>query len=114
MSTASVASSQRPAPAYAAYPQLARLLWQWLAVGVLLLLVFPVARGQSHWFGPGAFWLLGAPLTSLLVFYRHAVATAWRGILVPAPGRRLPRGQGRRLRRPGFGSQPVRSRQRAA
>ena len=73
-------------PTTAPDPRLVRTLWQWLALGALLLLVVPAARGHSLWFGPGAFWLLAAPLTSLLMLYRHAVAAAWRGILVPARG----------------------------
>ena len=60
----------------------ARLLWQWLAVGVLLTLLFPAARGTSAVVGPLAFWLLGAPLTSLVVFHRHALAAARLGVLV--------------------------------
>ena len=82
------ASSCTRPPTNAPHPRLARALWQWLALGVLLLLVFPAARGPSLWFGPGAFWLLGAPLASLLMLYRHALAAVWRGILAPAPRRR--------------------------
>ena len=70
---------------------LARLLWQWLAVGLLLTLLFPAARGSSALLGPLAFWLLGVPLTSLLVFHRHALAAAWLGVLVSTPGRRRAR-----------------------
>lgn len=51
----------------------ARLLWQWLAVGALLTLLFPAARGTSAAVGPLAFWLLGAPLTGLVVFHRRAL-----------------------------------------
>lgn len=69
----------------------ARLLWQWLAVGVLLTLLFPAARGSSALLGPMSFWLLGVPLTSLLVFHRHALAAAWLGVLVSTPGRRRAR-----------------------
>ena len=70
---------------------LARLLWQWLAVGLLLTLLFPAARGSSALVGPMSFWLLGVPLTSLLVFHRHALAAAWLGVLVSTPGRRRAR-----------------------
>ena len=66
----------------------ARLLWQWLAVGALLTLLFPAARGTSEVVGPLAFWLLGAPLTGVIVFHRHALAAAWLGVLVSTPGRR--------------------------
>lgn len=86
-------------PASAAYPQLARALWQWLAVGALLLLALPAARGDSAWFGPVSFWLLGAPLASLLTLYRQVLAAAWRGVLVPAPRRRRSRGASQQARR---------------
>lgn len=108
------ATSRQPQPTSAPYPPLARALWQCLALGVLLLLALPAARGYSLWFGPGVFWLLAAPLASLLMFYRHAVAAAWRGILVPVPRRRRPRGATRQARRLGFGASVARTRQRAA
>ncbi|KFN44041.1 hypothetical protein [Arenimonas oryziterrae] len=72
-------------------PVLARCLWQWLTVGLLLVLCLPGARGDSGWFGPWPFWLLAAPATALLTFYRHAVAAAWRSVLVRTPRRRRPR-----------------------
>ena len=56
----------------------ARLLLQWLAVGVLLTLLFPAARASSELIGPLNFWLLGAPLASLAVFHRHALAPVRR------------------------------------
>ena len=79
-----------------ARPELERTLWQWLAVAALLVVAFPAARGHSLWFGPAAFWLLGAPIASLSMFYRHELAAAWRGILLgafvasAAPRRRRP------------------------
>ena len=73
----------------ALYPALARTLWQWLALGALLL-VFPAVRGAGLGFGPGALWLLAAPLSSLLVFHRHAIAAAWRLFPVPALRRHRP------------------------
>ena len=85
---ASRSGSTGPAPGHRV---LARLLWQWLAVGVLLTLLFPAARGHSALLGPVAFWLLGVPLTSLFVFYRHALAAALLGVLVSTPGRRRAR-----------------------
>lgn len=75
----------------ASHRVVARLLWQWLAVGALLTLLFPAARGSSALVGPMSFWLLGVPLTSLLVFHRHALAAAWLGVLVSTPGRRRAR-----------------------
>jgi len=85
--------AKRPGPADQASGRrvVARLLWQWLAVGVLLTLLFPAARGSSALVGPMTFWLLGVPLTSLLVFHRHALAAAWLGVLVSTPGRRRAR-----------------------
>lgn len=64
------------------HPRLGRLLWQWLALGVLLLALLPVTREQHAWLGSGPFWLLVAPLSSLLVFNRHAIAAAWRAACV--------------------------------
>ena len=55
-----------------------RLLWQWLCLGLLLTLLFPAARASSELIGPLNFWLLGAPLASLVVFHRHALAPARR------------------------------------
>ena len=94
------ARSPRSSLPDAPHPRLGRLLWQWLALGLLMLALLPVTRGQHAWLGSGPFWLLLAPLSSLLVFHRHAVAAAWRGILVPAPRRRPARAIGRQARRP--------------
>lgn len=80
------------------HPHLARLLWQWLALGLLVLAAFPEAR-SSVWLGSGLFWWLGAPLSALASFHRHALAAAWRGFLVPASGRRRLRGQQAQARR---------------
>ena len=108
-----LSSHRAPAPASAPDPRLARGLLQWLVLGALLM-AFPAVRAPSLWFGAGAFWLLGAPLVSLAMLYRHAVAAAWRGILVPAPRRRRPRSAPRQARRLGFGPVLPRSRQQAA
>lgn len=59
-------------------PRLARSLWQWLCLGVLLTLCLPAARGDSA-VGPLPFWLLAAPLLGLLVAYRQSLREAWRG-----------------------------------
>jgi len=115
MSIAHLAATHRPPQSTSArHPHLARALWQWLALGGLLLLALPAARGHSLWFGPGLFWLLAAPLASLSMFYRHAVAAGWRGVRVPEPRRRRPRSAARQARRLGFGPQVARIRQRAA
>ena len=83
------------------HPHLARLLWQWLALGVLVLAAFPEARGASAWLGSGLFWWIVAPFAALASFHRNALAAARRGFLVLAPGRRRLRGprlQARRVR----------------
>lgn len=95
-------------------PVLARALWQWLVVGVLALLLVPAARGNSAWFGPMSYWLVLAPLASLLVLYRHTLVAAWRGILVPAPRRHQPRHRGSQARRSGFAIARSNASQRAA
>ena len=92
----------------------ARLLLQWLAVGVLLTLLFPAARGSSALVGPMPFWLLGVPLTSLLVFHRHALAAAWLGVLVSTPGRRRARRVSLPAPRPTFSARSAPARRRAA
>lgn len=89
MATAHFAPTSRaPLSTAELYPVLARALWQWLALGVLLVLLFPALRGPGPWIGPGIFWLAAAPLSSLLVFHRHAIAAALRGVLVPVRRRR--------------------------
>lgn len=92
----------------------ARLLWQWLAVGLLLTLLFPAARGSSALLGPMSFWLLGVPLTSLLVFHRHALAAAWLGVLVSTPGRRRARRVALPAPRAVFSARSAPARRRAA
>ncbi|MBB5014784.1 hypothetical protein [Rehaibacterium terrae] len=84
-------------------PRLARALWQWLALGALLLVLFPAARGYSAAVGWLPFWLLVAPGVSLCVLYRHRLrdrlAAARSRFLVPGSRRRrlLRRGQARRV-----------------
>ena len=63
-------------PSHAGTTWLARSLWQWLTLGAAVFLLFPDARGNSLWLGSGGFWLLAAPLVSLLVYHRHALAAA--------------------------------------
>jgi len=52
-----------------------RLLWQWLAIGALLYLLFPSLRGPSPILGHGALWLLGLPASALIAFHREAVTS---------------------------------------
>jgi len=91
-----------------------RILWQWLCVGLLLTVLFPAARGNSELIGPLYFWLLGAPLASLLVFHRHALAAAWLGVLVSTPGRRRARRVALPAPRPAFSARSAPARKRAA
>lgn len=87
-------------------PRLARTLWQWLAIGLLLVALFPAARGYSAAIGWLPFWLLAAPTSALCVLHRRHfsdwLAAARSRILVPGPRRRRHRrpGQARRI---GFG-----------
>jgi len=69
-------------------PRLARTLWQWLALGLIAVLVLPAARGPAALLGSLPFWLLAAPCLALLTLYRGALAAAWREVLVRAPRRR--------------------------
>jgi hypothetical protein len=59
-------------------PRLARTLWQWLALGSLVLLLVPPAREPAYLLGNLPFWLVLAPGLSLALLYRDALATAWR------------------------------------
>ena len=69
-----------PAPAHPAHAVLGRLLWQWLAVGVLLWCLFPPLRGATPWLGQGALWLLALPASALLVHYRGRWPTLGRSV----------------------------------
>ena len=51
-------------------PRLARTLWQWFALGVVALAIWPTLRGGTA-LGWGPYWLVVAPLLSLAVAYRH-------------------------------------------
>lgn len=94
-------------------PWLPRVLWQWLATGLALyaLLVLCDAPWPD---GPWLYWAVLAPASALLTLYRHAVAAAWRGLLVSAPRRRRPRRAGAQARRTGFGAPARRQAPRAA
>lgn len=82
-------------------PILARTLWQWLVLGLVVMLLVPAARGPVYLLGNMPFWLLLAPGSGLLILYRQALASAWRRVLVPAPRRRR-RSQARRHGRGSF------------
>ena len=91
-------------------PRLARTLWQWLALGLVAMLLVPAARGPVYLLGHLPFWLLLAPGLALLVLYRHALAAAWRAVLVRAPRRRRRSGAGQARRRHAALRQPQRRR----
>lgn len=108
------ANPSRSACAASNHPVVTRLIWQWLCVGVLLTLLFPAARATSELLGPLNFWLLGAPLASLIVFHRHALAAAWLGVLVSMPGRRRARRPSLPAPRTPFSARSAPARRRAA
>ena len=77
----------------ALHRQWARVLTVWLALGLAAVLLWPEARGQHAWIGWWPFWLVLAPLSSLLVLAarRRAAAVPRRvrvATAVPRPARR--------------------------
>jgi hypothetical protein len=58
-------------------------LWQAWMLGLLLFALFPALRAGSPWLGAGSFWLVLAPLASLLVLYRRALIAVGAAILRP-------------------------------
>ncbi len=80
-----------------------RLLWQWFVVGGVVMACFPTARGDSELMGYLPLWLVGAPLLSLLVFHRSAIATMVQWAMEATPRRRRPRTAVAQARRLGFG-----------
>ena len=88
----------RPAP-FSVDPRIARTLWQWLALGAIVTLLVPAARGPAYLLGSLPFWLVLAPGIALLTLYRHALVAAWRAHLVRAtPRRRRRTKSGARIR----------------
>jgi hypothetical protein len=71
-----------------------RALRLWLAIGLLLVLLLPAARGSHPWIGWLPFWLLGWPALSWLLLHRRR----WLAVARRRPRRaRVPRrGQARR------------------
>jgi hypothetical protein len=80
-----------------------RSLRLWLAIGLLLILLLPAARGVHPAIGWLPFWLLGWPLLSLSLLHRHR----WLGWI--AQQRRSPRStrRGRRQARRADPSTPL-------
>ncbi|HEX5693666.1 MAG TPA: hypothetical protein VFY00_03485, partial [Arenimonas sp.] len=73
-----------------------RTLWQWLALGLIAMLLLPAARGPVYLLGNMPYWLVFAPGVALLTLYRHALVAAWRAHLVRATPRRRRRSVARR------------------
>jgi hypothetical protein len=71
-----------PAPRHSLSPdpRLARTLWQWLALGALVMALVPAARGPVQLLGYLPFWLVLAPGLSLALLHRHALAQALRAV----------------------------------
>ncbi|MDP1698925.1 MAG: hypothetical protein Q8L45_14260 [Xanthomonadaceae bacterium] len=57
---------------------LARIAWQWLALGLLLYAAFPAARGYNVAIGWLWYWLIAAPLVALCAMYRQRLWSALR------------------------------------
>ena len=53
-------------------PRLHAALWHCLAAGVTLLVLLPAARGTNELIGWLPLWLLGMPLSALLVLHLRA------------------------------------------
>jgi hypothetical protein len=95
-------------------PRLARTLWQWLALGMLAVIAWPAARGQTAWLGWAPYWAVVAPAIALAVAYRHRWLAKAEGAVIattttPATAhrRRVPaaRGQAQRTTSPRRGRQ---------
>jgi len=95
-------------------PGVNRTLWQWLALGLLALTLFPDVRGYDAWMGWLPFWAVIAPVAALAALHRHVLMAAWRTVLVRAPRRRRQRGANHQAQRSGFGAVSRRQTQRAA
>jgi hypothetical protein len=89
-------------PSSAVDPRIARTLWQWLALGLIAMLLVPAARGPVYLLGNMPYWLVLAPGIALITLYRHALAAAWRAHLVRATPRRRRRFGARRISEPLF------------
>ena len=77
-------------------PRLERALRHCVAIGTLLVLVLPAARGDSPWFGALPLWLLAMPLVSWWALHRFRLPRAPHAL----PGtRRRRRGSAQARRR---------------
>lgn len=105
-----------------------RPLQAWLAVGIVVLMLFPAMRGVDAWFGWLPFWLVVAPTIDLVVLRRRAIGTwlcqclvrwrahrhAQRRQARPARGRARRVGSVRRRIAPAAARQSLSRRSRAA
>lgn len=55
-------------------PRLTRTLWQWLVLGLLAVVAWPAARGDTWLLGALPFWLVAAPAVALAALHRHSLA----------------------------------------
>jgi hypothetical protein len=84
-------------PSRAPDPQLERLLRRVVAIGLALVLLFPLARGQIPWLGWAPLWLVGMPLAAWWALHRFRLPQ-WP-MRRDAAGRRRNRPQARRRAR---------------
>jgi hypothetical protein len=81
-------------------PRLERALRHCVAIGFLLVLAVPAARGASTWFGALPLWLVAMPLVSWWALHRFRLPRRPR---VLAESRRRRRGGAQARRRQGSG-----------
>ena len=79
-------------------PRLEHALRQCIAIGLLLVLVLPAARGASTWFGALPMWLVAMPLVSWWALHRFRLPRRPR---VLPESRRRRRGTAQARRRQG-------------
>ncbi len=81
-------TSRFPAAADAApNPQLDHLLRNVIGVGVVMVLLFPFARGQLPWLGWAPLWLVGMPLVAWCALHRFRLPARVRGTARPRRSR---------------------------
>jgi len=69
-------------------PRLERALRHCVAIGALLVLAVPAARGHSSWLGALPLWLLAMPLVSWWALHRFRLPRLRRAVNAPARRRR--------------------------
>jgi hypothetical protein len=83
-------------------PRLERALRRCVAIGALLVLAVPAARGHSSWFGALPLWLLAMPLVSWWALHRFRLPR--RSQPRPETARRRRRNTVQARRRPARGT----------